>query len=225
MDGGKGNDILEGGAGDDILSGVRNDDTLVGGSGDDTLDGGNGDDTLNGGTGADTQTGGADSDTFAFAISEVGSNASVVDTIRDFAGGSSGDIFDFTDVVSGNLRGAGTGFQSINFKGGSLLGADTGLLVNAGADSSNLSASTAVSELSEGFSAAVNANSPSANRLNSGDAFYYLTDNGTDSVLFLFEDADNGADVDGGEVSFIATLESFDDATEALALNFADFSS
>ena len=99
------------------------------------------------------------------------------------------------------------------------------MLVNAGADSSNLSASTVVSELSEGFAAAVNANSPSANRLNAGDAFYYLTDNGTDSALFLFEDTDNGADVDGGEVSFVATLESFDDATEALALNFADFSS
>ena len=106
-----------------------------------------------------------------------------------------------------------------------MLGADTGLLVNAGADSSNLSASTVVSELSDGFAAAVNANSPSANRLNAGDTFYYLTDNGTDSALFLFEDADNGADVDGGEVSFVATLESFDDVTEALALNFADFSS
>ena len=31
--------------------------------------------------------------------------------------------------------------------------------------------------------------------------------------------------LDAGEVSFVATLESFDDATEALALNFADFSS
>ena len=103
-----------------------------------------------------------------------------------------------------DLRGNGTGFQAANFKGGTALDANTGFLVNSGSNSSDLNIATIISELAAG---------DAQNSINASDAFFYLTDNGTNSRLFRFSDANNNAAVDSGELAGVVTLEDVSDAT------------
>ena len=103
-----------------------------------------------------------------------------------------------------NLRGDGTEFQAVDFKGGSALGPNTGFLVNSGADSIDLEISTIISELNAG---------DSQNPLTAKDSFFYVTDNGTDTGVFKFSDQNGNADVEGDEVVAIAILENLSDAT------------
>ena len=71
-------------------------DILYGGAGDDIIDGGIGDDILIGGLGADTLYGEQGSDLFLFQ-----SLADAGDTIMDFETGTSGDVLNVTDLLSG----------------------------------------------------------------------------------------------------------------------------
>ncbi|NIB40151.1 DUF4214 domain-containing protein [Pseudomaricurvus alkylphenolicus] len=116
-------------------------------------------------------------------------------------------------LVSDNLRGDGTLFQLGDVAGeGFVLNVDAGLLVNTGSDVVDLEAASQMAEL-------VLLNT----QINGFDAFYYLTDNGVDSALFLFDDGNGNSAVDEGEVSHILTLAGVADATVMSSENFADF--
>lgn len=116
-------------------------------------------------------------------------------------------------LVSSHLRGAGTVLQHGDIDGeGFVLNVDAGLLVNTGSDVVDLEAASQMAELT-----LLNT------QINGFDGFYYLTDNGVDSALFLFEDGNGNAEVDEGEVSHILTLTGVADATVLSLENFADF--
>jgi hypothetical protein len=86
--GGAGNDYLEGDGGDDKLYGEGGNDWLVGGAGNDLLSGGADQDFLDGGPGNDTFDGGAGFDSFHRDVSDVLTNPSEVNDIRQGASGT-----------------------------------------------------------------------------------------------------------------------------------------
>jgi len=98
---GSGNDILNGNGSANILSGGGGSDTINGAAGNDTLNGGEGDDILNGGAGSDVLIGGAGRDRFDYNAINEGLN-----TINDFARGTSGDMLDIKDVLVGYTPGS-----------------------------------------------------------------------------------------------------------------------
>jgi Ca2+-binding RTX toxin-like protein len=172
-----------------------------------TLTGNSGANTLAGGTGVDTFTGGDGADAFNVEIFDATYDLSSIDVIRDFSTSQSDTLKILESGVgltSSNLRGNGTGFQAADFKGGTALDANTGFLVNSGSNSSDLNIATIISELASG---------DTQNSITASDAFFYLTDDGTNSSLFRFSDANNNAAVDSGEVVAIAILENVSDAT------------
>jgi hypothetical protein len=197
---------LAGDGGDDILLGGSGNDTIQGNAGNDQLFGGSGNDTLLGGIGTDTFTGGAGSDAFNVETSDA-SSTSTADVLKDFTRSQSDTITlleSGVGLTNSSLRGDGTKFQFANFKGGTALDANTGFLVNSGANSTDLEISTIISELNSG---------DSQNPLTANDSFFYVTDNGTNSGVFKFSDQNSNADVDSGEVVAIAILENVSDAT------------
>ncbi|MBC9249517.1 hypothetical protein A9179_04410 [Pseudomonas alcaligenes] len=87
-----GDDIIYGGNGSETIYGDNGDggasggnDTIYAGNGNDTIYGEGGNDTIQGGNGADVLSGGSGNDTFVYQ-SAAESNASEMDTIRDFSG-------------------------------------------------------------------------------------------------------------------------------------------
>ncbi len=91
VDGGTGNDLLVGGGGSDTIHGGDGNDTIFGGAGDDLIFGGKGDDVMYGGGGADT---------FAWHVTDLGGN----DTIMDFELGK--DKLSFQDLFGDQTPGA-----------------------------------------------------------------------------------------------------------------------
>jgi len=89
-------------------------DTLIGGAGNDILQGGAGNDTLIGGAGDDTFRGGAGRDVFQYeTLADAGTGK---DLITDFSVGSSGDVLNVHDLLSGS-----PGYNGSNaFSGGYL---------------------------------------------------------------------------------------------------------
>jgi hypothetical protein len=157
-----------------------------------------------GGTNAD--------DTFSFLVADTD-----VD-IEDFTVAAGNDLIEFSDLTNADLRGTGVTYEALNVTGGVVApGANTGLIVNNGANSGDLTVGTQETDL-----AVSNAN------VNADDIFYYLTDDGTDSALFLFDDTVAGGgngdgNVDAGEVTLVATFVGIASATTIVADNFTDF--
>lgn len=105
--GGSNNDNLNGGTGNDLLIGDSGRDRIWGEAGNDKIFGGEDNDFLRGGAGIDTLYGGAGEDTFHFLRGEAkAGSSSVEDRIEDF---QDGDLIDFGDLYSGELRWRGTG--------------------------------------------------------------------------------------------------------------------
>ncbi len=97
---------------DNVITGNASNNVLRGLAGNDTIDGGAGNDQLWGGAGFDTLIGGAGNDVFVFtSVADIGNNALVVETVRDFA---AGDLLDFT-TIDANTGVAGT--QQFSFIG------------------------------------------------------------------------------------------------------------
>ena len=113
---------LTGGIEEDTLWGRGGADTLSGGAGNDRLYGEGGNDVLIGGAGTDTLTGGAGRDRF-----DINSISEGLDTITDFARGSTGDRLDIRDVLVGYTSGSSNINNFVRLSGA----ASTTVAVNA----------------------------------------------------------------------------------------------
>ncbi|MGY8926914.1 MAG: hypothetical protein ACKVJC_06435, partial [Flavobacteriales bacterium] len=172
---------------------------------------------LTGGLGADTVTGGVGADTFKVELDDYSTNISAIDSIQDFNAVQNDQLQILNEgnvMETSDLRGDGTNYQAVDFKGGNALNANTGFVVNSGTNSSDLTISTIISELQAGMT---------MNSISTGDNFFYLTDDGTDSRIFLYSDDNNNATLETGEVTAIATLDGLADATQVSATETIDF--
>ncbi|MBK5969512.1 MULTISPECIES: beta strand repeat-containing protein [Thiorhodovibrio] len=195
------------------INGTAANDTLVGTAFNDTINGGAGDNSATGSSGDDTiilTAGGNDKVNFGTTQTQNGS-----DIITDFAVANDTINFNFGDGGLANnaaLRGTGVTYEAANVVAGAVNpNANTGFLVNNGADSGDLTVGTQVTDLAQ-----------SDANINAGDAFYYLTDNGASTGLFLFQDLNNDGTVDAGEVGLLGTFN-VADATTFVAGVFDNF--
>jgi len=124
----------------------------------------------------------------------------------------SADTLLLPDLVNTGLRGSGALYELADLTAGDALGVNTGLLINAGDNAADLQAATQAAALVQADES-----------IHANDAFYYLTDNGQDSALFLFDDTNANGAVDEGEVSHIVSLLGVADASQMSADNFLDF--
>ena len=130
LNGGDGKDRLTGGAGDDVMVGGTGDDTLLGGTGNDSLSAGAGNDRLNGEAGVDTVLGEAGNDIILVRDAEAATGG------RDIMDAGSGtDLLEFagsslTLEAFGRSGSGAVGFESVNGKGGAILGTASGNILD-----------------------------------------------------------------------------------------------
>ena len=124
----------------------------------------------------------------------------------------SADALLLPELLSADLRGSGVLYELADLTAGDALGVNTGLLVNAGDNAANLLAATQAAALAQADEFIL-----------TNDAFYYLTDNGVDTALFLFDDTNANGAVEEGEVSHLVSLLGVADATSLTADHFVDF--
>jgi Ca2+-binding RTX toxin-like protein len=96
--GGEGNDSLTGSDAADTFNGAGGNDIITGGAGADSLNGGSGNDRFTdvaADTSIDTLTGGSGRDVFDLRWMP----STAIDLITDFAGGGTGDVFDYTELT------------------------------------------------------------------------------------------------------------------------------
>ena len=207
-------DLLDGGDGEDVLSADTGHDTLRGGAGNDNLfgsadpnvlDGGAGNDTLRGGPGGDTLTGGADRDVFYFNALDYAA-APTADRITDWR--SVDDKFIF--------NGFGIGDRDNRIEGGLERGAPGGF-----------STAAELVIFTTDIAGAVTADG-AAQRIGSATAAYageqvrlFTVDNGAQSGVFLFSNADNDARVSAGELTLLVLVEGTPTTLADYALSFA----
>jgi Ca2+-binding RTX toxin-like protein len=206
--GGRGNDYIEGGSGDDNIDGGDNDDIILGGVGNDIIAGGDGADDIAGGPGADNINPGTPEtgvDIIRFnAADEVG------DIIINFNEGSGQDhdVIAFADGL----------FDGANYIDAMTFGTLTTVAV-AGGSGENIAGADAVLY------------TPDSPSITTGDVDALLAAQaGTFSggVLFAVDDGsfyaylfyDAHANVQDGNVTLIATLDSVSDVTALTLSNF-----
>lgn len=94
-----------------VFTGTAMADIIHGSADNDTLKGLGGDDQLIGGLGSDTLVGGFGSDTFKWGAGDIGG----VDVIKDFTTGTSGDVLDISELLTGEHANSGSLDAYLNF--------------------------------------------------------------------------------------------------------------
>jgi len=190
-----------------VVATLGEDDTIVGGVGNDTIDGGDGNDSIVGNAGADSITGGAGADSLTGGLGAdtfvIGSTGDGGDTIQDFSV-AQGDVLDLSGIALGD-----TIVTNVSVAGG------VGTLLAAGVNVIVYTADNAVDTAAE-VDAMLLAQNGS---LNQHQATYILTDNGTDTYVWVDDHLD--LDNSGAGATLVATLVGVADAsTIVIGTNF-----
>ena len=184
-----------------------------------TLNGGEGDDVLTGGDGGDTLTGGANDDSFVFDGS-VGSS-DVGNTVTDFGTASTQNTLDFTTVAS-----SGTGITAANYQDAAIADGDGATTAATGgfamvSDSTDGDTATSLSEADVATYLGDVTGTGNAFEFNNKDNVLYIAvTDGTDTGVYLADDANGDTAIDEGDLTLLGTLEG---ETAIAANQLADF--
>ena len=197
----------------DVLSNIVN---VIGSDNADTITGDANANVITGGAGNDNVTGGAGADVFTFTLNP-GS-----DTITDFSGNANdGDTIDGLETVGAGL-GAALTFEAAAIDGTAVTAdVDDLIVVSDGSGGGNTAASLDVADVEAYLTNVDGANNGVVGTDTDGDDFLVAVSDGTDTGIFLVDDAANGtAAIEAAELSLIATLEGVDDASTLVAADF-----
>ena len=196
---------ITGGAGADTLTGAAaNATTIVGGDGADTITGGDGADIITGGDGNDQLTGGAGADTFF--MSALATNG--IDEIVDFVSASDQIDVDGTAVAYEQGADAQTTIYSATSTAKVIVTDAASLTGQTTADTNGVIRFTeeAAADFSDALTIMAAAITIDATASNNAE-YAFIIDNGTDTRVYNYEDAADGAGVDtAADFTQIATI-------------------
>ena len=229
--GSDGNDTITAGDGGDTITGGAGVDTITGGTGNDTITGSAGDDiitvaaggtnSVTGGTGADDITLGGGADTVVHA----GNATDGVDTISGFTVGT--DFLDINSTLISAAGGTGTDGGDDTYAASIIVDdvaetppgdAEDGSIWSYNEQLTTTIASTDAEIVAEAVIQLADGNDFGTN-FAVGEGGIIIMDDGTNSFIFEFLDADGGG-VDAGEITLLIKLVGLADGGDLTATEF-----